>query len=95
MDADAVRTALTGVKGVGPWTADVFALFCLGHADAFAPGDLALQEAARLAFGHGKRPDARALEALSQRWRPHRGAAARVLWAYYAAMKRREGVQQL
>jgi DNA-3-methyladenine glycosylase II len=91
-DADTARRLLVAVKGVGPWTADVYALLCLGHADAFAPGDLALQEAARLAFGHETRPSAGELATLALRWRPHRGTAARVLWAYYAAMKRREGV---
>jgi DNA-3-methyladenine glycosylase II len=92
MSADAIKQAMVQVKGIGPWTADIFAMFCVGHADAFAPGDLALQEAARMAFGRKSRPDAKALDTLARRWRPHRAVAARVLWAYYAAMKTREGV---
>ncbi len=80
------------VKGIGPWTADVYAMFCLGHADAFASGDLALQEAARIAFDRRARPDAATLDKLARRWAPWRAVAARVLWAYYKAQKSREGV---
>ena len=82
---------LCAVRGVGPWTADVYLLFCLGHADAFAAGDLALQEAARMGFALERRPDGKTLLARAEAWRPWRGIAARLLWAYYAAMKRREG----
>ena len=49
--ADEAHAALTAVHGIGPWTADIYLLACLGHADAWPAGDLALQEAARLAFG--------------------------------------------
>ncbi|UVF19159.1 DNA-3-methyladenine glycosylase [Microvirga terrae] len=82
---------LTRVKGIGPWTADVYLLFCLGHPDAFPSGDLAVQEAARLAYGLEARPDARTLTALAERWRPWRGVAAKMLWAYYRMVKSREG----
>lgn len=88
-DADAARAALCAIKGIGPWTADVFLLFCLGHADAFPAGDLALQEGAKLALGLAERPDAKALDALAERWRPLRGVAAHCLWAYYGAARRR------
>jgi DNA-3-methyladenine glycosylase II len=68
-------------------------LFCLGHPDAFPAGDLALQEAARLALGLKKRPDAIALNKIAERWRPLRGVAARLLWAYYrVARQGREGM---
>lgn len=89
---EAVHATLCAVPGIGPWTADIYLLFCLGHADAFAAGDLALQEAARAGFGLPARPDARALTALAEGWRPWRGVAARLLFAYYAALKRREGL---
>ncbi len=92
--ADAHR-ALVAVKGVGPWTADIFLLFCLGHPDAFPAGDLALQEAAKLALDLKTRPDARKLEKLAERWRPYRGVAARMLWAYYKVAKQRAGVVDL
>src|SRR5271170_5444745 len=93
LDAADAHKALVKVKGVGPWTADIFLLFCLGHPDAFPAGDLALQEAVRLALGLKRRPDARALERIAERWRPLRGVAARILWAYYRfARKGREGM---
>ena len=91
-DADAAHAVLTALHGVGPWTADIYLLFCLGHADAFPAGDLAVQEAARIAFNLRKRPDPKALTKLAEAWRPWRGVAAHLLWAYYHAVKRREGV---
>jgi DNA-3-methyladenine glycosylase II len=90
--AEEVHRHLTAVPGIGPWTADIYLLFCLGHRDGFAPGDLAIQEAARAAFDLPGRPVAAALQALAEPWRPWRGVAARLLWAYYAVLKAREGV---
>ncbi|MEJ2623144.1 MAG: DNA-3-methyladenine glycosylase 2 family protein [Pseudolabrys sp.] len=92
MAADDAHAALTALHGVGPWTADIYLLFCLGHADAFPAGDLAVQEAARIAFGLRKRPDAKGLTKLAEAWRPWRGVAAHLLWAYYHVVKRREGI---
>ena len=92
MDADVAHATLTALHGVGPWTADIYLLFCLGHADAFPSGDLAVQESARIAFGLRKRPDPKALTRLAEAWRPWRGVAAHLLWAYYHAVKRREGI---
>jgi len=91
MEADEAHAALTALHGIGPWTADIYLLFCLGNADAWPAGDLALQEAARLAFGLRKRPDAKAMAKLGEKWRPWRGVAAHLLWAYYHVVKRREG----
>jgi len=92
LDAEDAHNALVAVKGVGPWTADIFLLFCLGHPDAFPAGDLALQEAARLALNLKRRPDAPRLERIAERWRPLRGVAARMLWAYYRGVKARSGM---
>ena len=89
--ADEAHGLLTRVKGIGPWTADVYLLFCLGHPDAFPGGDLAVQEAARLAYGLERRPDAKAMTAFAERWRPRRGVAAKVLWAHYRQVRSREG----
>jgi DNA-3-methyladenine glycosylase II len=91
-DADAVHAQMTAVSGIGPWTADIYLLFCLGHRDGFAAGDLAIQEAARVAFGLEARPKPAELLAMAEAWRPWRGVAARLLWAYYAALKSREGI---
>jgi DNA-3-methyladenine glycosylase II len=90
-EADAAHAALIKVHGIGPWTADIYLLFCLGHADAFPAGDLAVQEAAKLAFGLDTRPNAKELTALAEGWRPFRGAGAYLLWAYYKIAKGRSG----
>jgi DNA-3-methyladenine glycosylase II len=92
MDADAAHALLTALHGVGPWTADIYLLFCLGHADAFPAGDLAVQEAARIALNLRKRPDAKAQTKISEAWRPWRGVAAHLMWAYYHVVKKREGI---
>lgn len=92
MPVEEALAALLAIKGIGPWTAEVFLLFCLGHADAWPAGDVALQEAARLALGLDRRPDAASLRTIGERWRPYRGAAAYLLWNYYRARKNREGV---
>jgi DNA-3-methyladenine glycosylase II len=92
MDADEAHAALTALHGVGPWTADIYLLFCLGHADAFPSGDLAVQESARLALGLRKRPDTKTLTSIAEAWRPWRGVAAHLLWAYYHVVKKRDVV---
>jgi DNA-3-methyladenine glycosylase II len=89
LDADDAHRTLVALKGVGPWTADIFLLFCLGHADAWPVGDLALQEGVRLALGLSERPTAKALAELGERWRPWRGVAAHCLWAYYGKTRTR------
>lgn len=92
MDADAARAALTALHGIGPWSADIYLLFCLGHADAFPAGDLAMQESARIAFNLRRRPDAKALTRMAETWRPWRGVAAHLLWAHYSLVKKRNAV---
>ena len=92
MDALEAHAALVAVHGIGPWTADIFLLFCLGHPDAWPAGDLALQEAARLALKLRSRPDARKLDKIGERWRPYRGVAARLLWAYYKVARGKSGM---
>ncbi len=89
---DAVVARLTQVKGIGVWTAEIYAMFSLGRADVFAPGDLALQEAARLLFELPERPKERELRAMAEAWSPWRSVAARALWAYYHVAKDREGI---
>jgi DNA-3-methyladenine glycosylase II len=88
VDSEALREALLRISGIGPWTADIYVMFCLGHRDAFAPGDLALQVAAQRALDLPSRPSAQELIVISERWRPWRGVAARLLWSYYSARPR-------
>ncbi len=87
-----VTRQLVAVKGIGIWTAEIYAMFSLGRADVFAPGDLALQEGARLLFDLPERPREKALRQMAEAWSPWRSVAARVLWAYYHVMKQREGI---
>jgi DNA-3-methyladenine glycosylase II len=89
---DDVVAILTAVPGVGTWTAEMYAMFALGRADVFAPGDLALQESARLLFDLPDRPKPRAFAEMAEPWSPWRAVAARLLWAYYRVAKDREGV---
>ncbi|WP_238935804.1 DNA-3-methyladenine glycosylase family protein [Sulfitobacter mediterraneus] len=90
-DGDAIA-ALTGLLGIGPWTAQIYIMFCLGRADMFPPGDLALQEAARVLFDLDARPTPEALALMAQQWSPWRSVAARALFAYYRIIKQREGL---
>ena len=85
--AEAAHAELVAIKGIGPWTADVFLLFSLGHPDAWPAGDLALQEAARVALALPARPNEKALRSLGDRWRPWRGVAAYLLWSAYRAAR--------
>src|SRR5882757_2939633 len=91
-DADAAHNTLTALHGIGPWTADVYLLFFLGHGDAWPAGDLAVQEAIKIGLGLKSRPTARQMAPLAEPWRPLRGAAAHLWWAYYRVLKKREGV---
>uniref|UniRef100_Q07H10 DNA-3-methyladenine glycosylase II n=1 Tax=Rhodopseudomonas palustris (strain BisA53) TaxID=316055 RepID=Q07H10_RHOP5 len=91
-DADVAHAALTALHGIGPWTADIYLLFCLGHGDAWPAGDLAVQEAMRIGLNLDARPTAKQMMPLAEPWRPLRGAAAHLWWSYYHAVKRREGV---
>jgi DNA-3-methyladenine glycosylase II len=91
-DADAAHHTLVSLHGIGPWTADVYLLFCLGHGDAWPAGDLAVQEAVKIGLGLKTRPTPQQMASLAEPWRPIRGAAAHLWWSYYRAIKKREGV---
>lgn len=90
-DAEVVAE-LVRIKGIGVWTAEIYAMFSLGRADVFAPGDLALQEANRVLFALARRQTPSELRVQSLAWSPWRAVAARLLWAYYRVAAGREGV---
>lgn len=92
-DTAEVLKTLTALPGIGPWTAEIYAMFSLGHADVFPAGDLALQEAAKLLFDLPERPKPRAMRQMAEAWSPFRSVAARLLWAYYREQKKREGIR--
>ncbi|WKA28030.1 DNA-3-methyladenine glycosylase family protein [Bradyrhizobium roseum] len=91
-DADAAHNTLTALHGIGPWTADVYLLFCLGHGDAWPAGDIAIQEAIKVGLGLPARPTIKQMAPLAEPWRPLRGAAAHLWWSYYHVLKGRAGV---
>jgi DNA-3-methyladenine glycosylase II len=91
-DVDAAHNTLTALHGIGTWTADIYLLFCLGHGDAWPAGDLAVQEAVKTGLRLKARPTAKQMAPLAEPWRPLRGAAAHLWWAYYRVLKKREGI---
>ena len=85
---DVVHAKLTALKGIGPWTADIYILFCLARADAWSPGDLALQVAVKDALALKDRPGQPLMIEVAEVWRPWRAVAARMLWSYYALRRK-------
>ncbi len=88
--SEAIRQ-MTSLPGIGPWTAEVYLMFCAGHGDIFPAGDVALQAAVAHAFDLQSRPRAKELSRMADAWSPVRSVAARLFWAYYAARMRRDG----
>ena len=84
---DVVMDDLVAIKGIGPWTANIYTMFCLGRADSWAAGDLALQYATQDLMALAEKPSADELEDIAERWRPWRGVAARMLWSYYRKVR--------
>ena len=81
-DEAAVAT-ISGVRGLGVWSAEIYLLFALQRPDAFPAGDLALQAAAADLKGLDARPTPKVLRALAEPWQPHRALAARLLWHWW------------
>lgn len=86
-DADG-RAALLALRGIGPWSADIYYLMALRRPDVWPAGDLALTVALHEVIGLRTRPDARLQQDLSARWAPFRSVAARLLWHYYLNTRR-------
>lgn len=84
LDDEDAKTHICAVKGLGPWTAEIYLLFCDGRHDIWPSGDLALQVALGRLKGLKERPKAKETLPLVEPWRPHRGAMAVFLWHYYA-----------
>jgi DNA-3-methyladenine glycosylase II len=85
---EVIHAKLTALKGIGPWTADIYIFFCLARADAWSPGDLALQLAIKDAFDLEARPSQALMVEIAEAWRPWRSVAARMLWSYYALRRK-------
>ncbi|MBL8582874.1 MAG: DNA-3-methyladenine glycosylase 2 family protein [Rhizobiaceae bacterium] len=83
---------LVALPGIGPWTAEIYLLFCAGHPDIFPAKDIALQAAVGDALRLGHRPQPAALSEIAESWSPWRGVAARLFWAYYRATRGRDAM---
>lgn len=92
LDPQDAMARLVAVSGIGPWTAEVYLLFAAGHPDIFPARDVALQTAVGHALGMSVRPGEKALIAIAESWRPWRGVASRLFWAYYRTIKGRDAV---
>jgi DNA-3-methyladenine glycosylase II len=90
LDDVAAVEALVSLKGVGLWTAEAYLLLCEGRTDVFPGGDVALQEAIKWADRTETRPDTRGAYARAEIWRPYRGVATHLLWAWYTGVKKGE-----
>lgn len=82
---DEARKELLNVKGIGPWTANIFLLSALGEMDAFPAGDVALMETHKRLSGAPTRMDTKAFTKHAENWRPYRGVAAHLLWGWLNA----------
>ncbi len=88
---DDAKAALVSVRGIGPWTAELFILYAKGALDAFPTADLGLMESHRLLSGAESRPSRDDFEALGETWRPYRGVAAHLLWGYIGLHREKSG----
>jgi DNA-3-methyladenine glycosylase II len=80
---DQVLVQLTGIKGIGSWSANIYLLMAMRRADIWPAGDLALAVAIKELHGLDARPSPEELEQIAEQWRPYRAVAARMLWQYY------------
>ena len=92
LPADEAVAYLVAHKGIGPWTAEVYLMFCAQHPDVFPAGDLALLKAVQHGLGLDARPTIKQMVAIAAGWAPHRSAAALLFWRYFAVMRDREGI---
>lgn len=90
--SELAHVQLTEIKGIGPWTADIYLMFCLGHPDIFPVGDLALRNAVADAFALEQPVVPDAIATMAERWSPWRSVAARVFWSRYGLRRARNVV---
>ena len=83
MPDNAIRLELLKIKGIGPWTADIYLLMALNRPDIWPIGDLALVSAIQKLKNLPERPSVTVFETIGEPWKPWRAVAARILWHYY------------
>jgi len=84
---DDVKKALCTLRGIGPWTADMFLMFGLGRIDVFPFGDLGLANAIGKFYGCGERPDTEAMLEIGNRWSPYRTIGTWYCWRGLDALR--------
>ncbi len=92
LPAEQAIQSLTRYHGVGPWTAEIYLMFCAAHPDIFPVGDLALRKAVGDAFGIQPYPAPRAVADIAAGWAPCRSTAALLFWRFYAATRHRDAL---
>ena len=92
LSADEAIAELTAHKGIGPWTAEIYLMFCAGHPDIFPAGDIALQKAVGDALTPGQYPDRAQLIGIATAWSPYRATAALLFWRFYRKLRQRDGL---
>jgi DNA-3-methyladenine glycosylase II len=89
LNDEEAHAALTRIKGVGPWTANIYLLMALRRPDIWPDGDIALASAAMKVWDMKQRPSSPQLAQMAEAWRPYRSVAARMLWQSYLAEQNR------
>lgn len=90
-DDDLVREQLTEIKGIGPWTADMFLMFGIGRPDVLPVGDYGFRAALKIHFNLRKLPKPDKSIKLGEPWRPYRSIATWYLWRSLELVKKENG----
>lgn len=91
MSDSEAKAVLLELKGIGPWSADIYLLMALGRPDIWPTNDLALAIAITELRRLTSRPTSNQLAEMAEAWRPNRSVAARMLWQYYLARRNENG----
>lgn len=81
LEDEEIKRQLTQVKGIGPWTAEMFLMFTLGRPDVFSHGDLGLRKGLKKIYGFKKDPTKKQAEKIVNKWSPYKTFGSRILWA--------------
>ncbi|MCF6301685.1 MAG: DNA-3-methyladenine glycosylase 2 family protein [Devosiaceae bacterium] len=92
LSAPEVMKKMTALKGIGPWSAEIYLISSIAHPDIFPAGDLVLQKMVGKVLNRRNKPDEKLTRKLTEKWSPYRGSAARLLWRYFAVLRDREGI---
>lgn len=92
LGAGEVMTKMTALKGIGPWSAEIYLMSSIAHPDIFPAGDLVLQKMLGKILNKQQRPNEKQTRKITKKWSPYRGSAARLLWRYFAVLRDKEGI---